>query len=401
MAVRKKGKKVPQLPTGFGRYLVGNYAPAAPPLVYGKGASLYDREGNDYIDLAAGIAVSSLGHNHPGLVRAVSKQAQRLIHVSNHFAHDLTAKVARQLVTATGMEQVFFCNSGAEANECALKLARKRGVALRPDKYQVVSLIGSFHGRIGLALAASGQPRLWEAFGPQPPGFVHAEATEHDLRQAVTAATCAVIVEPIQGEGGLRVIAPEILTLLHQLCQEHDALLILDEVQTGVGRTGRILASERSLQPDIVTLAKGLGGGVPVGAMLVAHQAVGVLQVGDHGTTFGANALALAAVEEVLNQVTELKFLNIVRKRAKQLRARLEQMRAAGAPIVELRGRGLMCGVQLDAQKLSAQEAKLAAMAAGVLVVPAGDNVIRTMPPLNISEREIETGCNRLATALS
>lgn len=394
-------EKLPQLPAGFSRYLVGNYAPLAPPLVYGKGSTVYDRDGNDYIDLAAGIAVSSLGHSHPRLVKALANQAQKLIHVSNLFAYDSAARVAKKLTTYTGMEQVFFCNSGAEANEAALKLARKRGVAIKPSKYQIVSLHGSFHGRLGLALAASGQPKLWESFGPQPDGFTHVAPTLEAITATINADTAAFIVEPIQGEGGLVSMPEELLSAVRKHCEQHNALFIVDEIQCGMGRMGKLLATDRSLRPDIITLAKGLGGGVPVGAMLIASQLGGVLQPGDHGTTFGGNALVLAAVEEVLNHVTDQKFQNTVRKRAKLLKARLDEMQTAGAPILEQRGRGLMRGIALDPQVVAAKDAAALAMQAGVMVAPAGDNLLRTMPPLNIGVNELELGCQRLASVLT
>lgn len=385
----------------FARHLVTNYAPAPVEFVAGKGARLVDRQGRGYVDFASGIAVTSLGHGYRPLARAIARQSEKLMHVSNLFMHEHTLRVAKKVVKATGMRQAFFCNSGAEANEAALKLARKRGVALAPKKYKVISLSGSFHGRIGLALAASAQPKLWRGFGPQPAGFVH---VPHDdaaaVRRAFDANVCAAIVEPVQGEGGLREIEPKILKALAAQCAKHDALLIADEVQAGMGRTGRLLASRQGgLKPDVVTLGKGIGAGFPVGAMLVGARATGVFVPGDHGTTYGGNPLACAAVEVVIDRVARPAFLARVRARARQLTAGLVELQRRGAPITALRGRGLLRGIQLYP---AASAARLAARALhhGVLTAPAGDNVLRILPPLNVGSADLAAGLRRLGKAL-
>lgn len=388
------------LPADYAKYLVGNYAPLPPTMVRGKGARLYDRQGRDYVDFGSGVAVSALGHGHARLACALAEQAGKLIHLSNVFVHDKTVRTARKLVSATGMEQVFFCNSGAEANECALKMARKRGVAINKRKFKVLSLQGSFHGRLGLALAASGQAKLWRDFGPQPPGFIHAGHDPAALRRAFSKEVCAAIVEPIQGESGLRRVPVDTLRALQRLCHENDALLIADEIQTGMGRTGKLLCAPPWLAPDIVTMGKGLGGGFPVAATLVARKATDLLKPGDHGSTYGGNALAMVAVEVVLGQVSQPAFLARVRKSASCLRERLRDMRKAGAPIRGLRGAGLLCGIEIDPDRAQNTEIARRAMAAGVLVVTAGENVLRILPPLNVTQRELELGCRRLAQAL-
>ena len=391
-----------EYPDGYRRYLVGNYAPLPVLLSHGKGARIYDTAGRNYIDFAGGIAVSALGHADTKLATALGAQAAKLMHVSNLFMHDKLVPVARQLATATGMHQVFFCNSGAEANECALKIARKRGVAIARNKYRVVALRASFHGRVGLALAASGQPKLWREFGPLAPGFVHVEASLQSLRRAFDDRVCAAIVEPIQGEAGVRVIAPALLAEMRRLCTRHDALLICDEVQTGMGRTGTLLCgSVRTLRPDVVTLGKGLGGGFPVAATLLARKAKSVIKPGDHGTTYGGNPLALAAVEQVLNRLSKPAFLRQVKAQGAYLKAQLRKLVSRGLPVAEIRGQGLMLGLRLDhTQGAMAAKVHARAQQCGVLVAPAGDNVVRLLPPLTISKADIDTGLRRLRQAL-
>ena len=385
----------------FASYLVNNYKPAPIEFVAGKGARLKDSEGQDYIDFSSGIAVSLFGHNYPPLSNALARQSQRLLHMSNLFMHNLTLRVAKKLVRATGMKQVFFSNSGAEANEAALKLARKRGVALAKNKYKVISLSGSFHGRIGLALAASAQPQLWKDFGPQPAGFIHVpHDDEARIRNAFDGDVCAAIIEPIQGERGLRQISLRILKLIEAQCKKHNALLIVDEIQTGMGRTGNLLASKACrLKPDVLTLGKGIGGGFPVGAMLIGPKAKGVFKPGDHGTTYGGNALACAAVEVVVDKVARPAFLAKVRAKARLLETGLVKIQKAGAPIAALRGSGLLRGLELDSS-CTCQEMSARTLHRGVLTVPAGENVLRVLPPLNITKSDLAAGLRGLRSAL-
>ena len=380
------------------KYMVGNYAPQGTVFAGGKGSTLYDRQGNKYIDFASGVAVSSLGHGDKALTKAITDQAGRLMHLSNLFVHERTVRVARKLVKATRMDRVYFCNSGAEANECALKIARKRGSAISGRKFKVISFTGSFHGRVGMSLAACGQKHLWEEFGPQPPGFVHVPiGDDKALRDAFSDEVCAAIVEPIQGESGVIVVPKATLSLLGRLCAKHDALLVMDEIQTGMGRTGKMLASTyMGLRPDIITLGKGMGGGFPVAATLVANKAVDVLKPGDHGTTYGGNALALAAVDTVLGRINNRRFLARVTSRGKALMSSLSELRRGGAPIAGLRGKGLMIGIVLDTKRATPQQVAAMAMDEGLLVIPTVKDVVRVMPPLTVTQAEMKSGISRL-----
>lgn len=383
------------------KYLVGNYAPTGPAFVSGKNATLHDRKGRSFIDMAGGVAVSSLGHGNKALSSALAGQAKKLIHLSNLYVHNHTVRVARKLVKATGMERAFFCNSGAEANECALKIARKRGVAIARGKHRVISLSGSFHGRLGLALAASGQPKLWKDFGPQPPGFVHVPlGDEKALRAAFSDKVCAAIVEPIQGEAGIVEVPASTLKLLGKLCARHDALLIIDEIQTGMGRTGKLLASKGlGLRPDVITMGKGIGGGFPVAAALVANKAADVLRPGDHGTTYGGNALALVAVETALGVIDKPGFLARVREKGRHLRGMLRDIKRDGSPLVTVRGKGLMLGLVVDTARASPAQLAKEAMDRGVLVIPTAQDVVRLVPPLTITRAEMKSGVARLRRA--
>lgn len=391
-----------RLPAGYRRYLLGNYQPQPAVFVAGKGARLRDRRGKDYVDFACGVAVTALGHAHPAVTKAIAAQAAKLTHLSNVFIHDQTVAGARLLADATGMERVFFCNSGAEANECALKIARKRGVAIRRSKTRTVSFAGSFHGRVGFALAASGQPQLWRDFGPLAPGFVHVPFDDpRALERAFSRDVCAAIVEPIQGEGGIRTPRPAVLALLQKLCRRHDALLIADEIQTGMHRTGPLLASAGArLRPDVVTLGKGIGNGFPLGAVAVRGAAGEVLRPGDHGTTYGGNALAMAALRATLGQLRRPAIARNVERAAAAIAAAAAGWRKRGAPVKELRGRGLLLGLALDADRLACGELARRAFGHGLLTVPAGDNVLRLLPPLNVGARDLAAGLRRLEAAL-
>ncbi|MBF2735906.1 MAG: acetylornithine/succinylornithine family transaminase [Betaproteobacteria bacterium AqS2] len=391
-----------RLPAGYRRYLIGNYQPQPAVFTAGKGARLRDRRGRDYVDFACGVAVTALGHAHPAVTRAIAAQAAKLTHISNVFIHDQTVAGAKLLAEATGMERVFFCNSGAEANEAALKIARKRGAAIRRTKTKVVSFAGSFHGRLGFALAASGQPKLWQDFGPLAPGFVHVPFDDpRALERAFGRDVCAAIVEPIQGEGGIRAPKPAVLALLQKLCRRHDALLIADEIQTGMHRTGPLLASAATrLRPDMATLGKGIGNGFPLGAVAVRGAAGEVLRPGDHGTTYGGNALAMAALRATLGQLRKPALQRNVAQASAKIAEAVAGYKKRGAPIRQLRGRGLLLGLALDEERLSCGELASRAFAQGLLTVPAGDNVLRLLPPLNIAARDLAAGLRRLEAAL-
>ena len=386
------------------KVLLSTYAPAPPVFVRGSGSELFDAQGRRYIDLAGGIAVNLLGHASGRIGAALADQAGRLVHVSNLFRADLVGRTAERLLALAGMERAFFANSGAEANECALKCARKRGSAIDAAKHRVVSFEGSFHGRTGFALAATGQERIRQGFGPLAEGFVHVPPSDAlRLEKECDARLCAVIVEPILGEGGIRRLDPAVIEQARSLCDRHDALLIFDEIQSGCGRTGTFLYSQQlGITPDVVTVAKGLGGGLPVAAALAGPRAGSVFVPGDHGTTFGGNLLALAAVNAVLDVVEDREFLAQVVRKGRAASERLEKMVAdAALPVLEVRGCGLMLGLRLDPQALSAQDAFLQAAAAGVLVAPAGDNVLRMLPALNIEDEILQEGLDMLAGVLA
>jgi len=362
----------------------------------GSGARLRTPEGRSYLDFAAGIGVNSLGHAHPRLLAAITEQAARLIHVSNYYLTPTSLSLARRLCETTGYEAVFLANSGAEANEGALKIARKHGAARDGRKTTVVTLRSSFHGRTIATLAATGQEKLHKDFGPFPAGFVHVPPNDvAALEGAMDETVCAVLLEPIQGEGGVLPLEVGFMKRAEALCREYGALLIADEVQCGVGRTGSFLASTQAgIVPDVITLAKGLGGGVPIGAVLARGEAAKVLGRGDHGSTFGGNPLACAAGLAVLSELTAPGFLEGVAAKGERL---MKAVTAWKHPLVStVRGRGLMVGIVTGAKpdrikELAAEE--------GLLVLTAGEDVVRLLPPLVIGEAEIDEGLGLLRKA--
>jgi acetylornithine/N-succinyldiaminopimelate aminotransferase len=355
----------------------------------GKGSWLFDDEGNRYLDFIGGIATNSLGHGHPALVEAIQEQAGKLIHCSNLYEIPLQAEVAGMLTDATDFDRVFFCNSGTESVEAAIKLARKQAYGTYgPQKHEVLTFSRSFHGRTYGGLTATGQSALQDGFGPMLPGIVHAPFG--DLEAARTMAgpqTAAILVEPIQGEGGINVAPEGFLEGLRDLCEEHGALLIFDEVQTGAGRTGHLYAYQGTdVVPDVLTSAKGLGGGFPVGAMMVKeeHAALGP---GNHGSTFGGNPLAMAAVKAVLGVVGDAAFLEEVRFKGTVLKNALMKL-AEAVPGAEVRGEGLLVGFDLGDADL-AREVFEHCLDEGVLVNLVGGTTIRMAPPLTVSRTEV------------
>ena len=380
-----------QLLSDAGAHLYPNYAQPALVMERGQGSVLYDRAGRRYLDLFAGIAVSTLGHAHPRLVAAISEQAGRLIHLSNHFYNEPNTRLAPLLCQLTGMDRAFFCNSGTEANEAALKLSRRyffdQG---QRERHVVIAFHNSFHGRTMGALAATGQQKYRKGFGPLPE-IHHVEYGDLAATQAVLDdRVAAIMVEPIQGEGGVVVAPAGFLQGLRELCDRSGALLITDEIQTGVGRTGAILATAaEGVTADIVTLAKGLGGGVPIGAMLCQERLGKTLVPGSHGTTFGGNPLASAAALAVLSEILESHLLNKVVVQGARLEARLDQLVAKHTCLVSRRGRGLLQGLVLrDPEQGNAILSAL--REAGVLVTFAGGVALRITPPLIISDDELE-----------
>ncbi len=362
----------------------------------GEGALITAVDGRTYVDFSSGIGVNSLGHNHPRLVAALAAQAGRLIHVSNYYNTPTSLSAARELCEATGFEAVFFANSGAEANEGAIKLARKYGSSKSTDRVKIVTLVNSFHGRTLAALTATGQEKFHKYFGPFPTGFAYVPADDiAALEAAIDDRTAALIIEPIQGEGGVYPLSIEYMKRAQRLCRERGALFICDEVQCGMGRSGAILASSQAgLSPDVVMVAKGLGGGVPIGAVLARGEAAKVFGPGDHGSTFGGNPFAAAAARVVLAELGRPGFLDSVAKKGEAI---MKAIAAWKHPLVaSVRGKGLMIGIVTSAPP---DTVKHLAMEEGLLVLTAGENVIRLLPPLVIADTEIEKGLELLKRA--
>ena len=357
----------------------------------GEGAYLIDREGRRYLDFGSGIAVTLLGHSHPHLVARLKEQGEKLWHVSNLYGVEVQEQLAERLVAQSFADTVFFCNSGAEALECAIKMARRfhfqRG---QPERHEFITFEGAFHGRTMATITAGGQAKYLDGFRPGLPGFDQLPLGDIErVESTIGEQTAAILIEPIQGEGGIRQPQIAFLEELRRICDEHDLLLIFDEVQSGMGRTGKLFAYEWTrITPDIMTLAKGLGGGFPIGACLATARAASGMSPGCHGSTFGGNPLACAVANAVLDVLLEHGFQDHVRDVASYLRARLKEL-AASYPgiILEIRGEGLLLGLRCGptntdiAQKL---------MARGLLTVPAGENVVRLLPPLIVERAQVD-----------
>ena len=370
------------------RYMVHAYGRFDAALVSGKGAVAKDSEGREYVDFTSGIGVNSLGYCDEGWTKAVSEQAATLQHISNLYCSPLQTDVAKKLCELSGMKKVFLCNSGAEANECAIKIARKYSF----DKYgsgrqKIVTLVNSFHGRTVTTLAATGQDVFHDFFFPFTEGFDYAKANDiDDLKAKLTDDVCALFVELIQGEGGVMPLEKEFVTAAAALCKEKDILLMIDEVQTGISRTGHFFCYQGyELQPDVVTAAKGLGGGLPIGACLCHDKTENVMQPGQHGTTFGGNPIACAAAREVLSRVAEPAFLKDVREKGEYIRSKLQSI----GNVKEVRGQGLMIGIVTE--KDNAKEMAAKCLQNGLLILTA-KNLLRMLPPLTITYDEIDKG---------
>lgn len=373
----------------------------------GQGARLWDIDGRDYVDFAAGIAVCSLGHADPDLVAALAEQAGRLWHTSNVFHSEPPLRLAAELAEASRFaERVFLCNSGAEANEAAIKLVRKWAAAQgrEPARRVIVSFRGSFHGRTLAAVTATAQPKYQAGYEPLPGGFRYVEFNDATALEVAMAAgdVAAVLVEPVQGEGGVMPAAPGFLRGVRELCDHHRALLVLDEIQCGMGRTGTLFAHwQDQVVPDIVTLAKALGGGFPVGALLAGPKVARAMQFGDHGTTFGGNPLAAAVGRVALRKLSSPSLLANVSRQSGALRAGLETLNRELGLFSEVRGRGLMLGAVLaPAHAGRAGELLDRAAVQGLLLLQAGPDVLRFVPPLNIDDATLADGLQRLAAAL-
>lgn len=374
------------------RYLFNTYNRFPVVLVKGRGAKVWDSEGKEYLDFLGGIAVNILGHCHPKIVVAIQKQAQRLIHVSNFYHIEPQIKLAKLLVKNSFADKVFFCNSGAEANEAAIKLARKYSKENYGEgRYEIISTINSFHGRTFASLTATGQEKFQKGFEPLVPGFKHIPFDDADaLKTAIDKQTCAVILEPIQGEGGVRLPSDDYFKNVRQICDENNLLLILDEVQTGMGRTGKLFAYEHyGIKPDIMTLAKGLGGGVPIGALLAIEKVTSAFQPGSHASTFGGNPLVCASAIATLDTILEDGYLlDHCRRLGRYFREQLLKIKLKYHDIVlDVRGKGLIIGMELT--KDGAPFVK-ECLEHGLLINCAAGNVLRFTPPLIIKEDEID-----------
>lgn len=387
-----------QVPAAAAQLLVPTYARPDVVFTRGAGSKLYDSHGKEYVDFAAGIAVTALGHADPGWRAALSAQAATLDHVSNLFHTSPQIELARRLTAASFADRVFFSNSGSEANEAALKFSRK-WVRSRhdPEKTHVVAFEHSFHGRTMGALSVTEKARYREPFSPLIPDISFIPLNDvRALRQAVTDRTCCVFVEPLQGEGGVRPVEPSFLSALREVCDQHHALLVFDEVQCGLGRTGSLWAHEPSgVKPDIMTLAKPLAGGLPIGATLVTEDVARAIEVGDHGSTFGGGPLACAAACYVFDRISDPDLLAEVSSKGRRLRERLQAL--PSDYILEVRGEGLLIGVEFTRP---VKTLIACALSEGLVVINAGDNVLRICPPLTIQPDEIERGLSILTNSL-
>lgn len=366
----------------------------------GEGVWLITESGERYLDFAAGVAVNSLGHAHPHLVEAIKAQAEKIWHLSNLYEIPGQEKLAKRLTDATFADKAFFTNSGAEALECAIKTARRYHYSKgHPEKFRIVTFEGAFHGRTLATIAAGGQAKYLEGFGPKVEGFDQVPFGDLEaLNAVITSETAALLIEPVQGEGGIRIVPPEFMRTLRDLCDEHGLLLILDEVQTGVGRTGKLFGYEwTGVTPDIMAVAKGIGGGFPLGACLATAEAASGMTAGTHGTTYGGNPLAMAVGNAVLDIVLADGFLDHVRDITLIFRQGLASLQDRFPDVIEeIRGEGLLLGIK---PKMPSSELLHAMRTEHVLGVPAGDNVIRLLPPLVVTADEAREGLRRIENA--
>lgn len=369
-------------------------------LDHGEGVYVYDTHGKKYIDFLGGIAVNVLGHNHPALVKAVAEQAGKMIHCSNLYYTQVQADAAEKLTKLSGFGKVFFGNSGAESNEGAIKVARKYAHTISPDKSQIITALHSFHGRTLATLTATGQPKYQEGFGPLPAGFDYVEYNNIEaLEKMMSENTAAVMLEPIQGEGGVHVPTAEYLKKVRALCDKYNAVLIFDEIQTGIGRSGEFFAYDKfGVKPDVVTLAKGLAGGVPIGAFITSDKIADVLHAGDHGSTFGGNPLACAAADVVLATVGNEAFLKHVEEMGDYMKSRLEAIKAKFPTLVkEVRGVGLILGMEINKP---GRDIVNACLEKGSIINCTAGNVLRFVPPLIVEKEHIDEVCDILEAVL-
>jgi len=389
----------------FDHVMVPNYAPGTIVPVRGKGSRIWDQEGREFIDLQGGIAVNCLGHSHPGLLSALQEQSQKIWHLSNVMTNEPALRLAKTLCDHTFAERVFFANSGAEANEAAFKLVRRYAWEhTGAEKHEIIAFKNAFHGRTLFTVSVGGQPKYLEGFEPAPRGIHHAEFNDlESVKKLISKEkTCAIVVEPIQGEGGVMPATKEFLQGLRQLCDENDALLVFDEVQSGAGRTGYVFAYQMyDVVPDILTSAKGLGGGFPVAAMLATAKAAASLSVGTHGSTYGGNALACAVAQKVMDTITQPEILKGVKLRSDHLRKGMMDIGERYGVFSEVRGAGLLLGCVLTEKwQGRAKDFLNAGLDEGVMVLIAGANVIRLAPSLIIPEADIDEALKRFEAAV-
>ncbi len=378
------------------RYLIGNYARYPVSFVKGEGVYLYDESGKKYIDMLSGIAVNTLGYNHPELTKTICQQAEKILHVSNLFYIQPQTDVAKILVENSSGDKVFFCNSGAEANEAAIKLARRYFYDKKEEKYEIITFTGGFHGRTLATITATAQPKYQEGFSPLPEGFVYAEYNNiKSFLEKITDKTAAVLIEIIQGEGGVIPAEKEFIETVYSVCREKGILLIVDEVQTGIGRTGKFFAYQHfNIEPDIITSAKGLGGGVPIGAVIAKEEVAKSFVPGTHGSTFGGNYLATAAAKTVLKEVLKEGFIKEVFEKGEYLREKLKNIG------LNPRGKGLMIGCPLP-DDIKASDIALKSLENGLVIGTAGGNTLRFLPPLIINRFEIDEAVDILGRIIS
>ncbi len=389
----------------FDNVMVPNYAPGAIIPVRGQGSRVWDQNDREFVDLQGGIAVTCLGHSHPGLVGALQEQSEKIWHLSNVMTNEPALRLAKTLCDLTFAERVFFANSGGEANEAAFKLARRYGWQHSgPGKNEIIAFKNAFHGRTLFTVSVGGQPKYLEGFEPAPGGIHHADFNDlESVKKLISKEkTCAVVVEPIQGESGILPADPEFLAGLRKLCDEHDALLVFDEVQSGMGRTGHLYAYQMyDVVPDILSSAKGLGGGFPVAAMLTTAKVAASLSVGTHGSTYGGNALACAVAQKVVDTVSQPDILKGVKARSELLRKGMMAIGERYGVFSEVRGAGLLLGCVLTEKwQGKAKEFLNAGLDEGVMVLVAGANVVRLAPSLIIPESDIEEALVRFEAAV-
>ncbi|WP_241608251.1 aspartate aminotransferase family protein [Rosenbergiella australiborealis] len=389
----------------FDKVILPIYAPAQFVPVRGKGSRVWDQEGKEYIDFAGGIAVTALGHCHPVLVETLHKQSEKLWHVSNIFTNEPALRLAKKLTEATFADRVFFANSGAEANEAAFKLARYYATnTISPYKTKIIAFHHAFHGRTFFTVTVGGQPKYSDGFGPKPADIIHVPFNDLDAVKAVIDDhTCAIVVEPIQGEGGVMPATEAFLRGLRELCDEYQALLVYDEVQTGMGRTGKLFAYQHlDIVPDILTTAKALGGGFPISAMLTTETIAKAMKPGTHGTTYGGNPLACSVAEAAIDIINNDQLLQGVEQRHQWIVQKLEALNARHHIFTCIRGKGLLIGAQL-APEYSHRIREFIQVAAehGVMLLSAGVDVLRFAPSLLISQDDIEQGMDNLQQAFA